>query len=582
MDRHHLRGSKKKHLDEPGNESDGDRDSGLGRSSRDYVSFAFAAADLLVEASDEGRILFAIGAAMSLLGRPARLLSKKMLTEIVRSGDHARLSNALKRVASGARVRHVLLQAETPDGHAIPVALSGYKHPDRPDRMLLVMTHSGTLSTGLRRRRDGGLLDKDGLENLAGMVMKENPDGQGENFHLTLLDIPQITELRSVLGTESSAKFINRFTEELQRCSLGGESAADLGENRYGIIHAENISAKEIESRIIDLTRSLSSGGLEVVPKTASVSLDAGSVSVEEAINALIYVVNRFAADGGGSLEDFASSAKLRLSSTVQKIRQVKEMIGEGSFDLYCQPIVDLWNNAVHHFEGLVRFAGKESESPYDTVCFAEDIGLAGELDLSILSRAISFMRDGPGARKEVKLSVNLSGRSLSNAAIAARLLHLLHTASDLRGRLIFELTESAAVQDLQVVNAVIQEIRSRGYLVGLDDFGAGSAAFHYLRALEVDHVKIDGSYVSDAMETGKSLPFLRAISQLCRELKVATVAEHIESQEAANLLRLYNVRYGQGYYFSKPIRPENASRASWTLPNTVWRNDLLYFSLKG
>ena len=568
------------HQLEPGDDRFDEPDPGLGRSTKAYVAFAFAAADLLLETTDDGRIMFAIGAAMSLVGRPARLLAEGNLSDIIRDGDRPRLKSALKRMASGSRVRHVLLQVDTPEGGETPVALCGYRHPDKPGRLLLVLTHSGTLASGVHRRRDGGLLDKDGLENLAETVIKENPDGQGENYQLTLLDIPQITELRSALGAEGSAKFIDRFTEELQRCSLGGDGAADFGENKYGIIHGKDVSPEDIESRIVELTRSLAGGALSVEPKSASFALDSEGVSVEEATNALIYTINRFTADGGGSLDDLARSAKSQLSSTVSKMREVKELIGSGDFDLHFQPIVDLWNNAVHHFEGLVRFAG--GESPYGTVTFAEDVGMAGELDLAFLSGAISFMGEGAGAEKGLKFAINLSGRSLSNAAIAARLLHLIHSATDLRGRLMFELTESAAIHDLQVVNAVIQEIRSRGHLVGLDDFGAGSAAFHYLRALDVDHVKIDGSYVREAVDTGKSLPFLRAISQLCRELKIATIAEHIENPETANLLRLYNVRYGQGYYFGKPMRPQlSDGKAGWIMPNTSWRNDVLYFSPK-
>jgi len=214
-------------------------------------------------------------------------------------------------------------------------------------------------------------------------------------------------------------------------------------------------------------------------------------------------------------------------------------------------------------------------------VVFAEDTGLVGELDLAILERAIAFMRAGAGSEPSLRFAVNLSGRSLSSPAMAARLLRLIGLAADLRGRLLFELTESAAIADLAAVNAVIQEIRGRGHPVGIDDFGAGAAAFHYLRALKVDHVKIDGSYVREAATNAESLPFLRAITQLCRELKIATVAEHIEDEATANLLRVYNVRYGQGYYFGRPMRPSpkhQGTRAPWLTPVTQWRNGLLFF----
>ncbi|OIQ97114.1 putative membrane protein YjcC [mine drainage metagenome] len=547
----------------------------LPRSAKTYVAFAFASADLLLETTLDGQILFAIGAAMSLVGRPARLLPQDRLEALIRPADRARLANALRRMAAGKRVRHVLLSALTPNGAEAPVSVSGYLHPDRAETLLLALAHSGTLAGTLPRRPDG-LLNKDGLERMARTVLRENPDGAGEAVQLTLLDIPEIADLRQSLGTEGSARFIGRFTEQLQECSLGGESAADFGQNRYGVIHGEDVSAEEIQTKIIDLAQSLTGGKLNLTPQSASIPLGGDDISVEEATNALLYTLNRFTADGGGSLADLAKSAGSRLSPTVARMREVRAMIERGDFDLHFQPIVDLWNSAVHHFEALVRFGN--DQSPYGTVTFAEDLGLVGELDLAILGRAIAFMRQGPGADANLKFAVNLSGRSLSNAAIAARLMRMILEASDLKGRLMFEVTESAAIQDLQVVNGVIQEIRGHGNLVGLDDFGAGAAAFHYLRALKVDHVKIDGSYVREAVETGASLPFLRAIAHLCRELKIATIAEHIESQETANLLRLYNVRYGQGYYFGKAMKPQGQGLAAWQTGHIQRRNDVLFF----
>ena len=144
-----------------------------------------------------------------------------------------------------------------------------------------------------------------------------------------------------------------------------------------------------------------------------------------------------------------------------------------------------------------------------------------------------------------------------------------------------FEVTESAEIADLNAANAIIQEIRGLGHPVGLDDFGAGSAAFHYLRALKVDHVKIDGSYIRDLRHHSESVPFLKAITQLCKELDIATVAEHIENEETVNLLKIYNISYGQGYHYGRPVlppRPKGANPGSWATASMHWRNGLLMF----
>ena len=559
----------------------------LGKPQKAYVAFAFAAADLLMETDTDGRIIFAIGAAMSLVGRPARLLSTLTVADLVRPQDRSRTTNALKRMATGNRVRHVLVQVVTPEDVVVPVALCGYPHPETPDRLLLVLTHSGALMPTARRRKENGLLGKDDFEAIAETAMKESASGSGEEYQLTLLDIPEINNLRNKIGVEAAADFVSHFTEYLKQSSVGGDAAADLGNSKYGLIHGPEINAADIENTISDLARSLTHGDSGLNAQSTSVPLDASGISSEEATSALIYTINRFTADGGGagSIHDLTKATRPRLSETVTKMREVKRVIGAGEFELYFQPIVDLWSNAVHHFEALVRF-GAGGQSPYTTVTFAEDTGMVGELDMAILNRAIAFMRSGIGSEKSLKFAVNLSGRSITNSSTAARLLHTLANTADLRGRLLFEVTESAEINDLEVANAVVQEIRGRGFLVGLDDFGAGSAAFHYLRALKVDHVKIDGSYVRDATSANNdSMPFLRAIAQLCRELKVATIAEHIEDEATANLLRVFNVRYGQGYYFGKPMLPprdQPSVRKAWATPLCQWRNDLLFFAPKG
>jgi len=563
------------------------KDGSLGKPAEAYVAFAFAAADLLMEATTDGRIIFAIGASMALVGRPARLLANSQMDALFIGPDRPRIAKVLSRMAAGNRVRHTLLTVEFPHGDHVPVALSGYPHPDHAGRLLCVLTHSGSLTMPSGARRDGELLDKRDFEALAQNMMQESANGDDENYRMTLLDLPELSELRRRAGAVKTAEFIARFSEYLRLCSVGGDAAADLGKSKYGVIHGPEVSPGEIEETIQDLiesvvgrlpTTELQAGKATMGSRT--MDLDTRGISSQEAARALAFTITAFAAEEGASLKQMADATRPRLSETVDQMRAVKDVIDCGHFDLFVQPIVDLWTGVVHHFECLVRFHGSDV-SPYETVTFAESVGLMGELDCAILARAIEFMRSPVGAEESLKFAVNVSGRSLGSASTAAHLLGQIYAARDLRGRLLFEVTESAEIADLGSANAIIQEIRNLGHPVGLDDFGAGSAAFHYLRALKVDHVKIDGSYVRDLRHNQEAVPFLKAIAQLCRELKVATVAEHIENEETVNLLKVYNVRYGQGYHFGKPMLPEphlQGAKASWASQTLRWRNGLLVF----
>lgn len=550
--------------------------------SRDlYVAFAFAAADLLVEVEADGRIAFTVGAAMALAGRPARLLTGVPLADLFIPEDSERITRALSRMDRGERVRHLLLHtpAATEGGTPKPVALSGYHHPQRQGARLVALSHAAALDVPAEAHDPiSGLLDKDGFTDLARRMMTESaaaaPD---ESYQLTMLEVPQVEKVRAAAGALAADEFMSELGERLRACSVGGDAAGELGDNRYGLVHAPNVTAQTIENTITELVRAFVPDAADQPIQSASMALDGSGISSEEAANALIYSLNAFSQSGAMTLDGLTSDLRPRLSETVAQMREIKNVIDTGGFELVFQPVVDLWTGVVHHFECLVRFPGRES--PFETVTFAENVGMVGGLDLAILRRAIEFMRSTMGKHEALRFAVNLSGRSLSHLGTARQLLDIVGDATDLRGRLLFELTESAEVEDLPAVNGVLQMLRRQGFPVCLDDFGAGAAAFHYLRALQVDHVKIDGSYIREISTSGESTPFLRAIAALCRELKVGTIAEFVETAETTNLLKLLKVRFGQGYHFGKPISPRPASDVAlrgWAVDNMEWQNGLL------
>jgi EAL domain-containing protein (putative c-di-GMP-specific phosphodiesterase class I) len=184
-------------------------------------------------------------------------------------------------------------------------------------------------------------------------------------------------------------------------------------------------------------------------------------------------------------------------------------------------------------------------------------------------------------------VAINVSGRSLSDPAYVQDLRQALKKYPGFGRRMLFEMTESAEVKDLAAVNAVLQELRREGHPVCLDDFGAGAAAFHYLRALTVDFVKIDGSYVKDVLSNRQDIPFLKAIASLCRDLKIKMIAEMIEDAGTVDLMRAMGVQFGQGYYFGRPsAKPPNGGPAggdgekgAQAPQNFVRREGVLYWS---
>ncbi len=552
----------------------------LGRSSDVYVAFAFAAADVLLETDPDGNTLFAVGAAMALVGRGARALTGEPLKKIIHPADQPLIAQSLAQMVKGERVRNIMVRVLIPEGRAVTLALSGYRHPGNKDRLLVALSHPGGLPPLVEKRLSGaGLLDKDSFQAMAAQLLDSaTPD---EPYQLTLVELPEIAALHAEGGAATQEALTTELGNRLRSLSVGGDAVGQLDDGKFGVLHSASVSADKISQSVTQAAKTVMPDAPPIEAKLATLVLDVADIPPEEAARALTYTLNRFARDSenGGDLATLMKDLQPRLSATVKQMNDVRQTVTTGDFNLMYQPIVDLWTNVVHHFECLVRFKGEDNKSPYETVAFAEDVGMAGMLDMALLERAIGTMRSSVANTDSLRFAVNLSGRSLSDPAVVKKLRSILTTTTDLRKRLVFEMTESAEVHDLAAVNDVIQSIRKQGHEVCLDDFGAGHAAFHYLRALKVDNVKIDGSYIKDAMRSNEDVSFIKAIVQLCTELGVTTTAEYVEDAETANLLKLLKVRFGQGWFFGKPQHPASDDiRTAWQTSALEWRKGLLYF----
>lgn len=550
-----------------------------------YVAFAFAAADVLLEVRADGQIVFAVGAARALLGWPARKLAGMRLNDLIAPADHGRVAAALQTMVKGERVRNSAVALRRQDGPTAQGLLSGYRSPDNADHLLVVLGHSSCSCAPLERRMgQSGLLDQESFQARTRHLLDH--DSSDAPYVLTMIDLPEVGRLRNEIGAAKVENFVATLGAQLRDLSVGGDTAGQFNDTTYGLVHDAQVMRADIDAAIRDIAQHAAPDAQPIKPKTQSIILDLADASADEAAAALTHAVNGFIADCQGdspreSLTALSAGLQPRMSEAMARMRSLRHMIESGDFDLVFQPIVDLWSGNVVHMECLVRLNGADS-TPFDTVTFAETVGMVGAFDLAVCERAFSMMRNGPASDPALRFAVNLSGRTLTSPSATAKLRALLAEAGDLAGRVSFEITESAAIGELAAVNALLQDIRAMGFPICLDDFGAGAAAFHYLRELKVDHVKIDGLYIKNALRSGESVSFIKAIVGLCTELGIGTTAECVEDQETANLLKLLKVRHAQGWLFAKPFRPGPGrhsadTKTPWITAKTRWRNGLLY-----
>jgi len=522
-----------------------------------FVALAFAAADVLVELDGDLRVRYVAGATQALLGREAETLVGTPLFDLIVEDDHARLRAALVSVPSGARMRPVAVRLA--NRRAPPMLAAGYRVADGDEAYYLALsveTPALKPAPPPEPGRDGetGLFDKDSFGELVGRRI-EAAKAEGEHYDLTLIDLRNFGNLLEHVDAGVARSFIAHVGDTLRASSVDGDSAGRFDDETYGVLHGDAFNVDELKAHLAEMTRRLDPAGKGIEVRAATVDAEKAGATPEDTAKAVVYTINRFTKEQGedftiASLSDGCSSM---VQDTIEQISEFKNIIHGGAFKVALQPIVDLADSKVHHYEALARFDAAGVASPYALITFAEEVGVISEFDLAMTKRVIELMGKTRSGGGDPTFAVNLSGRSLGNQVFVESLLRLLKDSAVARDRLWFEVTESAHIEDLESTNRLIQNLRRAGHRVCLDDFGAGAAAFQYLRAFDIDLVKIDGSYVREALTAPNSKAFLKSMAGLCVDLDIGVVAEMIEDRETVAFLRDCGIRFGQGYLFGKP-----------------------------
>lgn len=231
-------------------------------------------------------------------------------------------------------------------------------------------------------------------------------------------------------------------------------------------------------------------------------------------------------------------------------LRRVKRALRNDLFVLYTQPIMHTSQNCLAASEVLIRLAdeGDELIMPNAFLPAAERFGLMPEIDRWVIRHAFAL-----AAREDGILSINLSGNTLEQGKIADYVADQLQIHGIAAERLIFEITETAAVANIAVTATELRKLQALGCRTALDDFGTGMSSFAYLRELPVDWVKIDGRFVRDLATNPIDQAMVKAMNEIAHTLGKQTVAEFVEDADALTILRELGIDFAQGYYLGRP-----------------------------
>lgn len=235
--------------------------------------------------------------------------------------------------------------------------------------------------------------------------------------------------------------------------------------------------------------------------------------------------------------------------------RELQDALGEDRLVLYGQNMTSLTHSTGANKEIFARMVGRNGEiiEPRQFIGAAESIGLAQEIDLRVVRKVLEELVNARGEQDNTRYFVNLARSSVHDPGFHHRLYAILSGAKFNRHRLVFEISEGTAMSNIEMAKKLFASLKETGCGCALDNFGTGFSSMYYLKQLDVDFLKIDGSLIQELAEDEASRLFVRALCDITRGLGKEVIAEKVESPKVLAELQALGIEYAQGYYVGRP-----------------------------
>jgi diguanylate cyclase (GGDEF)-like protein/PAS domain S-box-containing protein len=377
-----------------------------------------------------------------------------------------------------------------------------------------------------------------------------------------VIDLDHFKDINDSLGHKAGDDLLKGVAGLLKQRVRQADVLARLGGDEFALLlpqtsadHAEIVADEIVKT--LSRRMAVSAGQSVVVTASVGVAISDGLTDTELLAYADLAMYeakeagrNRFA------VYRPAKGGRERVSARLAEAERIRQALEEDRLLLYGQPVLDLNTNEFNNYELLVRLPGDRGGEPLLPSAFlyvAERFGLIQAVDGWVVRNAIRLIAEQAHSGRQLTLSVNISGKSISDPKLALLIEEALDEAGIDPACLIFELTETAAIGNFEQAKNFAARLRSRGCRFSLDDFGAGFGSFYYLKNFPFDYVKIDGGFIRGLVSNQMDQLVVRAIVSIAQGLGKKTVAEFVAEQETASMLREIGVDCAQGYYIGQP-----------------------------
>ena len=389
-----------------------------------------------------------------------------------------------------------------------------------------------------------------------------------------LIGIDHLARVNDAFGFDVADAVIAEVAKRIRARLRGGDMLGRFSGNKFGLILRNctvediNIAAERFLAAVRDDVVPTKSGPVSVTASIGAVSVPRYAKNTDEAINRAQETLDGAKSRRAGSFALWRPNVERDAQRRVN-IRVTDEIVtalNERRIVVAFEPVVEARSRNAAFYECLVRMEQEDGSALLapDIVPVAERLGLIRLVDHRVLDLAVAELAASPN----VQLSLNISPDTTMDPDWWTSIESLMRAHPGVGERLIVEITETVAIRDVEDVRGFVTRLKNFGSRIAIDDFGAGYTSFRNLRKLGVDIVKIDGAFVQNIARSADDRAFVQTLIDLARRLQIKTVAEWVQDEESAVMLREWGCDYIQGRLIglASPDRPWSAA-ANTVLP---------------
>jgi diguanylate cyclase (GGDEF)-like protein/PAS domain S-box-containing protein len=378
---------------------------------------------------------------------------------------------------------------------------------------------------------------------------------------VVVVDVDNFKDVNDSLGHHAGDQLIRSVAKVLGVGLREADTLARLGGDEFGILlrGATGPPALAVAQRLIEGVRdhvfAIASEPVRVTASAGIAAVGGDDATAEETLAAADLAMYESKQTGRDRLVEFSPSLRTALEQRRTWADRIRRALEEDLLLLFQQPILDLSTGRISQHELLVRMEGDDGAivMPDEFLPVAERFDLVQAIDRWVVRQAIQLIAKAERGGRDMVLEVNLSGRSMGDAKIFEVLDRELRDTGIDASKLVLEVTETAAIENMEEARAFAERLAALGCRLALDDFGSGFGSFYYLKHLPLDYLKIDGDFVRNLCTSPVDQAVVRSIVQIAESVGYETIAEFVLDERTLVAVREYGVHFAQGYHVGMP-----------------------------